>query len=248
MDSGTPGRAVVLFLHGLESGPGGSKARALKEAGFSVVAPALPSARAYLLRDPVLPLVPLALLVLAVLPWLAQLAPVTAAAFSALSPAFGARLGYAWLVRRRQDACYAIAAEAASTLPVGATVVGSSNGGGLAVRLLTTGNWTGAAVLLCPAQDKVARWALRRMLRLRDLPPAVQAKVLVVHGDADDIVPLAHSEALVAGSGARLRVLPGGDHRLGGYATSEALAGWVAEALFEPAQLKAGWRASKLPA
>lgn len=32
----------VLFLHGLESKPGGSKAKALKEAGFEVLNPALP--------------------------------------------------------------------------------------------------------------------------------------------------------------------------------------------------------------
>lgn len=32
----------VLFLHGLESKPGGTKARFLKEAGFEVINPALP--------------------------------------------------------------------------------------------------------------------------------------------------------------------------------------------------------------
>jgi len=32
----------VLFLHGLESKPGGSKSKALKEAGFEVLNPALP--------------------------------------------------------------------------------------------------------------------------------------------------------------------------------------------------------------
>ena len=74
----------------------------------------------------------------------------------------------------------------------------------------------------------------RRPPRLRELPREVQARVLVVHGDADDIVPVAHSRALTEASLARLEVIPGGDHRLGAHATAPALAAWVSE-------VRAGW-------
>lgn len=40
--SGDRRRMKILFLHGLESKPGGSKSKALKEAGFEVLNPALP--------------------------------------------------------------------------------------------------------------------------------------------------------------------------------------------------------------
>ncbi len=225
---------VVLFLHGLESGPNGSKSRALAEAGFTVVAPPLPSGRSHLLRDPAMVAVCAAAVVSAVLPWLGSTSIALAVGIGALACSLIARVGYAWLIRRRHDACAVAAAAAASRLPPEAAVVGSSNGGGLAVRLLAEGAWAGPTVLLCPAQDKTASLALRRPPRLRELPREVQARVLVVHGDADDIVPVAHSRALTEASLARLEVIPGGDHRLGAHATAPALAAWVSE-------VRAGW-------
>ncbi len=85
-------------------------------------------------------------------------------------------------------------------------VVGSSFGGAVAVRLLCAGAWRGPTVLIAPAQARVG-------LDTR-LPP--DARVIVLHGDADDVVPVADSRALVAGAGpgVELRVIAGGDHRL----------------------------------
>jgi dienelactone hydrolase len=218
---------TVLFLHGLESGPNGSKARALAAVGYRVVAPALPSRRGLLVRDPALPAAAVLGALAAASPALLGAPLALAIGLALLIGLAAARLTFAWLLRRQLDSCFAIAARAAADLPPGAVVVGSSNGGGLAARLLDEGRWAGPAVLLCPAQDKVARLTLRRPARLGHLTPASQARVRVVHGDADDVVPLAHSRALVAGTAAGLEVVPGGDHRLGGVATPEALRRWV---------------------
>ena len=43
---------TVLFIHGLESGPHGRKARNLTRAGFTVVSKLMPCSRAQLKRDP----------------------------------------------------------------------------------------------------------------------------------------------------------------------------------------------------
>ncbi len=245
MDADAPDRLTVLFLHGLESGPNGGKARALAAAGFRVVAPALPSGRAHLWRDRALPVAALLVIALAAAPWGLDLAWPLAALSGVLAGLAAGRLGYAWLIRRRHDACHAVAAAAAARLPPRAVVVGSSNGGGLAVRLLMEGLWTGPTVLLCPAQTLVARRALRPTPKLRTLPAAVTSQVLVVHGDADEVVPLGHSEALTSGSAARLQVILGGDHRLAAHATAEGLAAWVAEVV--GAEGVAAARASDAP-
>lgn len=85
-------------------------------------------------------------------------------------------------------------------------IVGSSFGGGLAVALLAEGVWRGPTVLIAPAQGKLGVPAT--------LPPGVP--VTVLHGEHDDVIPLADSLELTAGAGpeVHLVVVPGGDHRL----------------------------------
>ena len=85
-------------------------------------------------------------------------------------------------------------------------VIGSSFGGAVAVRLMALGEWTGPAVLIAPASAKLGSD--------RVLPPGM--RVIVLHGDADDVVPIEDSRALVAGAGpgVELREIAGGDHRL----------------------------------
>ena len=85
-------------------------------------------------------------------------------------------------------------------------VIGSSFGGAVAVRLLNEGAWAGPTVLIAPAQGRVGS----------DAALPADARVIILHGDADDIVPIAHSRALVegAGPGVELREIAGGDHRL----------------------------------
>ena len=85
-------------------------------------------------------------------------------------------------------------------------VVGSSFGGAVAVSLLRSGVLRAPVVLIAPAAHKLGV--------LNNLPAGTRATVL--HGDGDDIVPLADSVALAATGGAavHLEVVSGGDHRL----------------------------------
>ncbi len=85
-------------------------------------------------------------------------------------------------------------------------VVGSSFGGAVATRLILDGVWSGPTVLIAPAAHRVGLDV--------SLPPGSRA--IVIHGDGDDVVPLADSHRLVAGAGegVELWTIAGGDHRL----------------------------------
>lgn len=83
-------------------------------------------------------------------------------------------------------------------------IVGSSFGGAVAVALLQEGAWAGPTVLIAPAAGRVG---------LPDALPA-GARVVILHGDADDVVPIADSRRLAANPGVDLREIAGGDHRL----------------------------------
>jgi ribA/ribD-fused uncharacterized protein len=100
-------------------------------------------------------------------------------------------------------------------------VVGSSFGGAVTVALLARGVWRGPTVLLAPAAAKLGVD--------NRLPGEVTATV--VHGVDDDIVPLADSRALVAGTAparVTLREVPDG-HRLQTLVESGSLAALVRE-------------------
>lgn len=85
-------------------------------------------------------------------------------------------------------------------------VVASSFGGAIAVRLLHDGTWSGPTVLIAPAQARLGE----------DVALPFGSRVVVFHGEADDVIPVSDSRRLVAGAGpgVTLHVLPGGDHRL----------------------------------
>jgi alpha/beta superfamily hydrolase len=87
-----------------------------------------------------------------------------------------------------------------------ALVVASSFGGAVAVALLQEGRIRVPVVLIAPAAAKLG---VRN-----ELPEGAQ--VVILHGDGDDVVPLADSVALAGtgGPGVSLRVVSGGDHRL----------------------------------
>jgi alpha-beta hydrolase superfamily lysophospholipase len=91
-------------------------------------------------------------------------------------------------------------------------VVGSSRGGAVAMNVDAG---TAALVLLCPAWKKWGR------------ATTVKPGTLILHAEADDVVPIAHSRELVTGSGlpATALVVVGDDHRL---ADPEPLAALVA--------------------
>lgn len=102
-------------------------------------------------------------------------------------------------------------------------LVGSSFGGAVAVALLSRGLWRGATVLLCPAAELIGVEPT--------LPPGVA--VTVVQGVDDDIVPMAHSEALAAtGTPELVRLVRVRDgHRLQTIVDDGSLAALVSETL-----------------
>jgi alpha/beta superfamily hydrolase len=105
-------------------------------------------------------------------------------------------------------------------------VVGSSFGGAVAVALLQEGVIRVPVVLLAPA--------VRRLGVENVLPEGTRAVIL--HGENDDVVPLADTRALAAtgGTGVTLRVIagPDGDHRLNALLADGTLAG-VLDALLD---------------
>lgn len=109
-------------------------------------------------------------------------------------------------------------------------LVGSSFGGAVAVELLRDGTWRGPTVLLAQA----ALLARRRAPELGSeaevaLPPG--ARVLLVHGLRDDVVPPEDSRRLArTGDPALVRLVEVDDeHRLEGLLRDEALADLVRE-------------------
>lgn len=211
----------VLYVHGLESGPVGGKAGRLAAAGFDLRAEAMPCGQAAVRRDPFVVASAAGALglsgvgvLLGPLGWLA-----TGLAWRGAYPRWRQRL------TRRVFARSVAVQEAALARHRPEVVVGSSFGGAVTLELLRRGAWRGPTVLLCPAWKLVAE-------RAGQAPPpglaarAGAAPVLVVHGTRDEVVPLDHSQELVAGSDAQLLVVED-DHRLSATATADGLASWV---------------------
>ena len=216
----------VLFLHGLESGPNGNKPQALREAGFEVTAMQMPCGRGAILRDPVT----IATLGLAGLGLglAARRGPISLGA-GLLGLALARPLAMALATRRafaRSIAVQLRALELALGEPGFDVVMGSSFGGAVALELLRRGAWRGPTVLLCPAHELVAERAWCAPPPGLDAFPEIASAVLVVHGRADEIVPIEHARRLVRGSRAELLEVED-DHRLTKTATAEGLRGWV---------------------
>jgi alpha-beta hydrolase superfamily lysophospholipase len=147
--------ALVLFLHGWNSKPGGVKPSYLAEHGYTVINPALPDE----------------------------------------DFAESVRIAQAEVGRHHPD-----------------VVIGSSRGGAVAMNIDAEG---ATLVLLCPAWKK---WGTAT---------TVKSGTVILHSEADDVVPIEHSRELVARSGlpATSLVIVGNDHRL---ADPEPLAAMLA--------------------
>lgn len=214
----------VMYVHGLESGPTGKKAKLLAEAGFDVTAVLMPCSQKYALRDPLIALWAIGSVAVivtgALTSWLHALA--------AIVVAVGAFFPVKALVTRRvlERSVEVQRRHLESTKPD--VVLGSSFGGAVSLELLRRGLWRGPTVLLCPAHERVTeRGWQHRHPGLAGVPDEVVATVLVVHGTSDETVPIEHSRRLVAGTRARL-ITVDDDHRLTRSATAENLAAWVA--------------------
>ena len=212
-----PGEAPlrVLYAHGLESGPNGYKVVQLRAQGLDVVAPSLKMS----LWDP---------------------RQSNGLLRSLLSPsALLQRWPWHWLPGAMDDclgACVAVMRSAVADCPDG-VLVGSSWGGAVAAALVAGGSWSGPAVLLCPALRVKERWAGASLhpsltsetvtAALAALPAERKARMLLVHGTADDVVPIDDSRELSSSTGIGLELIEGGSHGLGSIARDGRLAGFV---------------------
>ncbi len=215
--------ARVLFLHGLESGPQGHKPRALRDAGFEVTALQMPCGRSAILRDPAtLAALAAAALGLTLAARRGAKTFVSGLAAVALARPLALALATRRAFRRSVDVQLGALARAGFDV-----LVGSSFGGAVALELIQRGAWRGPTVLLCPAHERVAARAWRRPpAALASLPAEIARGVVVVHGRADEVVPIEHARRLVHKSSATL-VEVDDDHRLTRTATAEGLRSWV---------------------
>jgi len=99
-------------------------------------------------------------------------------------------------------------------------LIGSSWGGAVAAYLVAEGTWTGPAVMLCPALRELWRHGAEMDIieRLAALPAEHKARCLLVHGDADETIPISDSVTLSNETGIDLVVVERGNHGMGSVA------------------------------
>lgn len=218
----------VLFIHGLEGHPEGTKVRSLREQGFEVHAADMQMSlwgvrRGNSVARQLLRLRETKLLATAGLLGLGSSVRRRSAARALVSVALPA----GWLLLRHRallraafsrslDACLAVQREALATFRP-EVVIGSSWGGAIAAELVLEGAWTGPTVLLAPAFQRVRTWTGRggvadanQRLRAR----AEEARLVIFHDPTDDTVPYLDSVRLAADSSIELRSVEAGGHRL----------------------------------
>ncbi|MBM2577580.1 alpha/beta hydrolase [Jannaschia sp. Os4] len=139
------------------------------------------------------------------------------------------------------DARAALAFAAAQGVPETRTVLyGESLGTGVATRMAAEGDWR-ALVLDAPytsIPDRAAEiygiFPVRAMIRTRfetrAVLPEVEAPVLILHGTADRVIPVAHGRALLAVAGEPKDGVwvEGGTHFLPPEVVDRAMAGFLA--------------------
>lgn len=205
----------ILYAHGLESGPEGYKATQMREQGLEVTAPSMDMS-------------------------LWDVRAENALLRKLLSPAsLFTRWPSTWLTSAMDDsfsACVGVMQEATATGSYD-VLVGSSWGGAVAAGLLATGAWNGPAVLLCPALNLKESWggasphptlsATAVTAALAALPAEHKARILLVHGMADETVPVEDSRALSAATGIKLEEIRYQRHGLGGITRDGRLVEYV---------------------
>ncbi|MFT5357712.1 MAG: hypothetical protein ACI9KE_004949 [Polyangiales bacterium] len=217
----------VLFIHGLEGHPNGSKVRMLRDQGFDVRAENMHmSLMQFRKRNSAVRNV-FRLAEVRVCAALFVASFVAAAALHLPMLSVGAVGIAAWLFLRRRAllgaalnksfiTCVDIQRQALASNPPD-ILIGSSWGGAVAAELIATGAWKGPTILLAPAIERVDVWARRGDLAQTTaaLRAAAEASpVLIFHDPADETVPHADSVRLAEGSAIDLRTVDAGGHRL----------------------------------
>ncbi|WNG16124.1 hypothetical protein [Cystobacter fuscus] len=233
----------MLFIHGLESHPQGSKVRLLREQGFDVVAPDMQmavlrfkkrnSVVRQLLRVPETWLASAGIGILLVLCIVGSSARGLIATIL-LGLLWGAVRGRALVAKaftRSFAACVEVQ-RAAVRHEKPDVVVGSSWGGAIAAELIILGEWSGPTLLLAPAVLKACEWmgqtdSADKLARIR--ARSMQLPIVVFHDPSDETVPHQHSVELARGSGIDFRSVNAGGHRLMGLLNRGELAEAIKE-------------------
>lgn len=221
-------RTKVLFIHGLEGSPQGSKVVAMRAQGFRVHCADMKMSKFNLLkRNSILrtmlrlPEVRLGVLGALALPilgakldlfWPAM--GLSAAGSVAMASVSQQLMGRACI--RSLEACVAINKQATTGFRPD-VVVGSSWGAAVASELVRRRHWRGPVVFLAPAYVKVLATGgvpdtLERLEELRRL--SARQPMVILHDRKDDVIPFEHSEVLARGSNIQLRPVSAGGHRL----------------------------------
>jgi hypothetical protein len=240
----------VLFIHGLEGHPTGTKVVQLRAQGFDVHAADMEMS-VWNMRKPnavVRNLLRLPELRLAVGASLLGLAA-AARRRSLLGATAAVAAGGIWATQRRRaltrtavtrsfERCVRVQRQAiASVRPD--VVVGSSWGGAVAAELLHDGAWNGPTVFLAPAIARVGE-RLGRAPSLRDdrgarlRARAVEIPMVIFHDPTDTVVPYADSERLAADSAIDMRSVDAGGHRLLGLLERGELAACLRDLPYKP--------------
>mmetsp|Transcript_30842 Transcript_30842/g.69257 ORF Transcript_30842/g.69257 Transcript_30842/m.69257 type:complete len:265 (+) Transcript_30842:159-953(+) len=210
------GDTVVLFVPGLESGPRGSKAKYLSKHFPNTVALDLRMGLGLQHENGPVRWLGLYLVAAAAVcatalhmfgTWPARAAPL-------LLGAAGLVPFMRWRVQCSLEACTDVVAAAVREAAPD-VLVGSSWGGRVVLRVIERREWAGPTVLLCPAVA-ASPPLFRAVLPpyLPSVPPAAASACRVLHGSADDVVPMGAVADLCLNCGMPLEVLPGADHRL----------------------------------
>ena len=204
----------VLFMHGLESHAGGTKARYLQANFAQVRCPDMKMSLFSLKKEnsPARWCVPY-------VAFSAALATHAAGSLTEAAVVLGfAAAGFVplvrWCIRASLAACVDTQAKAISDARPD-IVVASSWGGAVALRCLETGIWDGPTVLLAPAVAVTSAWLQPFWPTLRPAVPSdVAARCVVVQGGADEVVDARAVAAMCERNAIPCELIAGEDHRL----------------------------------
>lgn len=210
-----PKKPTVLFLHGLESGTNGRKARYLKKKFPGSEAPDMqmsalnPRKR----NSPAKWLIPFAVVVMmsfSVVGYTSSL--FQSCVFLSISAFMFVALGR-WRMKVALAACVDVAVEAIATATP-TVLVGSSWGGAVALRCLELGHWQGPTVLLAPAVATTGVFSLFWPSWRPTLPASVAAQCRIVQGERDRVVPAQVVKEMAKRNGICIELFPDATHSL----------------------------------
>ena len=205
-------RPKVLFMHGLGSGPAGSKVRYLSN-HFQVVCPdqQMSAYNPFRRNSPMRVLLPFVITVAALLTVLSSLPRLVVALGGPLAIIPLAR----WRMRVALARCTQLQAKALLKHKPD-VVVASSWGGAVALQCLQNKQWSGPTVLLAPAVStrRNCLWSLVWPDRYPSVPAAAAAQCVVLHGENDNSVPIDAVATMCKRNDILLNIISDGDHRL----------------------------------